>query len=93
MLFISKWTIHPGQIKETYKVFSQMPAGDDVGDGGDKITLIGRWHDLAAGTGVAVFECEDPSAMAAWALNWSDGMDVEITPVVDDETAKAIGGA
>jgi len=93
MLFLSKWRMHPGKAQEAYKVFSQLPAGDEVGDGGGKIRLIGRWHDVSGGTGVAISECDDPQALALWSLNWTMMMDIEITPVVADEEAKAIGKA
>ena len=91
MLFMNTWQVHPDKRHEVYKVFSEMPAGDDVGDGGANIKLIGRWHDLTAGTGVAIYECDDPQAMALWALNWNESLDVDVVPVVNDEGAKAIG--
>ena len=93
MLFLTKWRIHPGKAREAYNIFSQLPAGDLVGDGGDKVRMIGRWHDVSGGTGVVIYECEDPQAMASWSLNWTTMMDIEITPVVTDDEAKAIGKA
>ena len=93
MKFLIRWRFHTGKIQDGLTAFSGMPAGDAVGDGGDKINLIGRWHDLAAGTGVAICESDDIDALSTWALNWNQSLDVEIAPVVDDTEAKAIGKA
>jgi hypothetical protein len=91
MKFLIRWENHPDKLHSALKAFSAMPAGDPVGDGGSKIKLIGRWHDLASGTGVAVCESDDINALSTWALNWNEVLDVDITPVVDDAEAKAIG--
>ena len=93
MKFLIRWRFHTGKIQDGLTSFSGMPAGDAVGDGGDKINLIGRWHDLAAGSGVAICESDDIDALSTWALNWNQSLDVEIAPVVDDTEAKAIGKA
>lgn len=63
-------------------------ADDDADRGG--VQLIGRWHDLGAGTGVAICESDDLAAVQSWALNWNTVLDLEITPVLDDDEAKAV---
>lgn len=93
MLFLSKWRMHPGKAREAYKLFGQLPVGDPVGDGGDKVRLIGRWHDVGGGTGVVVAECDDPQTIALWALNWTGMMEFETIPVLTDLEAKAMGKA
>jgi hypothetical protein len=70
-----------------------MTEADDKADHGSNIKLIGRWHDLAQFTGVAIFESDDAAAIANWVLNWNSIMDAEVTPVVDDAEARAIGKA
>ena len=52
--------------------------------------LIGRWHDVGAGKGVTICESDDLSAVHSWALNWNSVLDLEITPVLDDDEAKAV---
>ena len=93
MLFMNTWRAHPGKIQEAYKAFAEMPAGDEIGDGGDNIKIIGRWHNVTAGSGVVIYESDDPDAMARWALNWNEILEVTVEPVVDDERAKAIASA
>jgi hypothetical protein len=65
-----------------------MTAADDEADRGG-VQQIGRWHDLAAGRGVVICESNDLGAVHSWALNWNNVLDVEVTPVVDDDEARA----
>ncbi len=91
MKFMLTWRLHQEKRLEALKGFSAMTAADDAADMGDKIKLIGRWHDLAAGTGVAIFESDDAVAMSNWALNWIPVLDATVTPVLDDEETRALG--
>lgn len=91
MKFMLTWRLHQEKRQEALKGFSAMTAADDAKDMGDKIKLIGRWHDLAAGTGVAIFESDDAVAMSNWALNWTPVLDATVTPVLDDEETRALG--
>ena len=93
MKFLIRWRNHEDKRHEALKAFAAMPVGDPVGDGGDKIKLIGRWHDLAAMDGVCICETDDITALSTWALNWNNALDVEVVPVVDDAEAKAIGSS
>ena len=65
------WLLHIEKRQDALKGFSNMTPADDKADMGKNIKLIGRWHDLAGGTGVAIFESDDPVAMANWVLNWN----------------------
>ena len=93
MKFMVTWRVHETQRHETFKAFSQMTAEEDQADLGDGIKLIGRWHDLAGFTGVAICESDDPAAMASWVLNWNSVLDIETKIVFDDDEARAIGKA
>ena len=91
MKFMVSWRVHDSKRHEALKYFSQMSGDDDLADRGDRIKLIGRWHDMQRFTGVAIIETDDAQAIASWILNWNGILDVEVTPVVDDEEARAIG--
>jgi len=82
---------HPDKRQAAFTAFSQMTAEDDKRDMGDKIKLIGRWHDLSQFTGVAICESDDPQALASWALNWNNILDSQTVMVLDDEEARAVG--
>ena len=89
MKFMISWVCHPEKRQEAYKTFAQMSDADDEADRGG-VKLIGRWHDLGAAAGVAICESDDLGAVQAWALNWNSVLDPEITPVLDDDEAKAV---
>jgi Domain of unknown function (DUF3303) len=53
--------------------------------------VIGRWHDLAGRTGVAIVESNNLAAVQRWIGKWNPYMDLELTPVVDDGESGAVG--
>ena len=89
MKFMGTYVMHPEKRHELYKTFAQMTDADDAEDRGGAVKQIGRWHDLAAGKGMVVCESDDPAAVQSWALNWNNGLDVEIGPCLDDDEARA----
>jgi hypothetical protein len=91
MKFMVTWRTHADKRQAVFNAFSQMTAEDDKRDMGDKIRLIGRWHDLSQFSGVAICECDDALAIASWALNWNNVLDLQTVVVLDDEEARAVG--
>ena len=91
MKFLVTWQFHQGKLHETLSLFSQMSTKQEKSLMGNKVKLLGRWHDLVGGRGAAVFESESVEALSAYALNWNKYMDLAIAPVVDDEETKALG--
>ena len=93
MKFMVTWRVHEDQRHEVLKGFSGMTAEDDRADHGDRVRLIGRWHDVVSFTGVLICESDDAAAVAGWLLNWNGVLDAEVTPVLDDEETRALGRA
>lgn len=93
MKFMVTWRIHDEHRHDAFKTFSEMSAEQDQADHGDSIRLIGRWHDLAGFSGVAICETDDATAVANWVLNWNSILDIDVTMVFDDDEARAIGRA
>ena len=91
MKFMVKWRVHPEKRHEVLKGFSMMSENDQQNEVGDKINLIGRWHDVSKFEGVAICECEDANALAAWALQWNGAMDLETSVVLDDDEVRQLG--
>ena len=91
MKFMLTWKVHPEKRHNVLAAFSQMTAAEDAADMGGKIRLIGRWHNVAEFSGVAIYESDDPIAMANWALNWNSVLDAVVCPVLDDEETRALG--
>ncbi len=91
MKFLITWQMHEGKLHDTLSVFSTMSAEQEQSLMGDQIRLVGRWHDLVRGTGVAILESDNATALSAYALNWNQHMDMDIAVVVDDDEARSIG--
>ncbi len=91
MQFILHWVYpDPSTRHEGFEGFGKMPAGDDVGDGGAKIKLVGRWHSVTGIEGFLVCETDSADALASWATNWNSILDITITPCLEDKAMKAV---
>jgi hypothetical protein len=91
MKFMLTWRVHPEKRQAAFAAFSQMTPEDDLKDMGSNIKLIGRWHDLSDFSGVAICESDDPQALASWALNWNNVLDLKTVIVLDDVEAREVG--
>ena len=91
MKFMINWKFHPGKLHEGLAVFSKMTPEQDAADRGDRIKMIGRWHDVGRGRGVVICESDDAEAVSAWALNWNAIMDCDTAIVLDDAETRALG--
>ena len=90
MKFMVTWDVHPDQRVEVMTMWSSLSAEEraDVGTG---VRLIGRWHNLAEYTGVAVVEADDATALMVYLGQWNPVMDINVAPVLDDEESAAAG--
>lgn len=59
-------------------------------DAGEGVEIIGRWHDLAARTGVVIFQSDNLAAVQRYAGLWNPYMEIRLVPAVDDEESAAI---
>ena len=91
MKFMVSWQMHEGKLHETLAMFSGMTPEQDQQMMGDQIQLLGRWHDLVRGTGVAIVESSSADAVSAYCLQWNSQMDLDIAMVVDDDEARSLG--
>jgi hypothetical protein len=91
MKIMISWQLHEGKLHDTLSLFSAMSAEQEQAMMGDQLRLIGRWHDLVRGTGVAIYETENAAALSTYALQWNEHMDLDIAVVTDDDEARAIG--
>jgi len=90
MKFRALWKIDQEKWLPVLKIWTSMTPQQRA-NAGDGVRIIGRWHDTASRTGVAIFESNDISAVQRYIGMWNPHMDIELTPVVDDEEAAAIG--
>jgi hypothetical protein len=91
MTFLITWQIHQGKLHPILAHFSQLSDEQDKAVMGDEIKMVGRWHDLVSGTGVAICESDSVAAISAYALKWNNDMDISVQVVVDDAAARQLG--
>ena len=91
MKVMMTWKLHPQTRHETLAKFTAMKPKDEKALMGPDVKLIGRWHDLIGGTGVAIFEARSADAVSAYALAWNGVMDLVSAIVLDDEETRAVG--
>jgi hypothetical protein len=88
--FLITWRVHADKRVDTQTAFAKMTPDDDTADSGPDVSVIGRWHNLGEGTGVAVCESDSADALYRWALNWAPVLDLTVEPVLDDAEARAV---
>ena len=92
MKFLVTWSVPDlDQRHATLKGFSESNSEEDQELMGESLSMIGRWHDLVGCTGAAVVESDDAAAVANYFLNWNHVCDLDVTPVLDDDEARAVG--
>ena len=89
MKFRANWSVPQGNWLPVLKKFTSMSSQEQT-NAGDGVKIIGRWHDAAARTGVVIFESNDVAAVQRYIGHWNPYMEVDLTPVLDDEEATAV---
>ena len=90
MKFMVTWRVHENRRHEALKIFSGMSEEEVASEFGG-LDVIGRWHDVIGFTGVAIVETDDPDALSTWLIQWNDMVDIDATPVLDDQETRALG--
>ncbi len=81
MLFSVTWDIDPDEREETVEKFLETGGVPPKG-----VELISRYHNVDGSGGFAVVSCTDPIALAKFAQDWNDLIEILITPILDDAT-------
>jgi len=89
MKFLGHWRIPHDNWLPVLKKFTSMSPQEQK-NAGDGVTIVGRWHDVAARTGVVVFEASDAAAVQRYLGHWNPYMEIDLVPVLDDEESTAV---
>ena len=87
MKLMAYWKIHQDNRQDVFSSFAAMELDEYQSQQGPNVKIIGRWHDVINGTGVAICETDDLDALAQWLMPYQAICDFEIVPVLDDEEA------
>ena len=85
MLYVLEWTYPPERRNEANARFKETGGQPPAG-----VTMVGRWHSVGGGKGVAIAESDDPEAIATWLQGWSDLISFDVYPAMDDATAARV---
>jgi len=91
MKIMVTWQMYPGELHETLDKFAAMSPKDEQAAMTADVKLIGRWHDVARGRGVAIYETDNAKAISSYALNWNGVMDLDVSIVLDDDDTREVG--
>ena len=86
------WSIDQDKWIPMLEAWSSMTP-EERADAGEGVTIIGRWHDLGARTGVLIVETNDAAALSVYLGQWNPHMDIDVSPVQDDEESAATAKA
>ena len=90
MKFMVTWRVHQEKRPEIMKLWATLTPQQRA-DAGPGVKIVGRWHNLAEFTGVAICEASDTAALSVYLMQWNGSMDMDIAPVLDDEESAAAG--
>ena len=92
MKFMVSWSIDQDKWMDVLETWVSMTP-EERADAGEGVETIGRWHDMAARQGVAILETDDASALNRYLGRWNPNMDMDVSPVLDDEESAAVAHA
>lgn len=87
MKFIVSYYIPTGSVVEAQQRFLKTAGAPPEG-----VKMIGRWHGMS-GSGVLIAETSDAKALYTWISNWTDLLEFETTPCVEDAEAGEVMAA
>jgi hypothetical protein len=88
MHFHIAYTVNPDQRDAAQKRFMSTGAMPPEG-----VAMHGRWHCAEGLAGFMIAEAESAVALAKWTQDWTDLLEFEITPVVNDEEMMGVIGS
>ncbi|MCP3981071.1 MAG: DUF3303 domain-containing protein [bacterium] len=88
MKFMATWSIDQDKWIPILELWDSLTP-EQRADAGEGVKLIGRWHELASRTGVAIIEATDAAAVHRYIARWNPHMDMDVAPVLDDDECTA----
>jgi hypothetical protein len=91
MKFMVTWRIHEDKRVEVLQNWASLTP-EQRREMAEGVTYIGRWHDMASLTGVLIVETSDAAALFRYLGQWNPALDIEVSPVLDDEESALVSG-
>ena len=84
MKFMGTWRLRPENHRSAAERFLATGAAPP-----DGVTILGRWHAPGSVSGFTLYDVSDMTAFSAHVGEWSDLLDLDVTPVLEDAEAGA----
>lgn len=88
-LYLGTWKIMDSKKEQCMTYFASMTPEDDAVESAG-VTVHGRWSNVGNASGAVICEASDYTKVASWLYNWVPMCNIDIKPVVDDNTAREI---
>ena len=88
--YLITWKAEHSTKMEAFKHFAHMTEADDRAQEGPDMRTIGRWHDIADGSGVQIVEAKSADVVYAFILNWAPFLEAKVSPVLDDASVRKV---
>lgn len=92
MKFMVNWSIDQENWLPILEKWSSMSKAERA-DAGKGVKILGRWHDMASRSGVAILEASDAAALSRYLGQWNPMMEMVAAPVLDDDESAAAAKA
>lgn len=88
-LFWIEYKFHADKKADGHAAFANLTKEADAADAG-ACKPLGRWHNLATGSGYAIAAAKSEVDLYKWAYNWAPLCDVTFRPVCTDKQGRAV---
>ena len=88
--YLITWKCEHSTKMEVFKHFAHMTEADDRAQEGPDMRTIGRWHNIADGSGVQIVEAKSADVVYAFILNWAPFLEAKVSPVLDDASVRKV---
>jgi hypothetical protein len=85
MKYIVSWTVPQGTYNAAIARFLETGGAPPRG-----AQMLGRWHGMTGGHGVASAETSDAKALYLWQAQWADLLPMSVTPCLEDAGAGGV---
>lgn len=92
MKFMGTWSIDQDKWIPVLEKWSSMKPAERA-NAGEGVKILGRWHDMSSRTGVIILEASDAAAIQRYVGQWNPHMDIDVSPVLDDEESAKVARA
>jgi hypothetical protein len=91
MLYAATFIIHADKRSECTTFFASMSEEALAADSGPDVKELGRWHNLADGSGFLVCEAKTTTALYEWFWKWSEDMcTIKVCPILTDDMCREV---